>query len=111
LRINHISATDVVSSIEGEEEQDQSLSTYDMFKYSIRSELTQKYYERRIRKFLDFIQFEIEIKEIGKRCNDFAEKGKDNINWTISQINRFLHFQKERVERNDITSIQKSKRY
>ena len=43
---------------EGEEEQSQ-LSPYIMFKYSIRSELTRKYYERRLRTFFDFIQFEI----------------------------------------------------
>ena len=67
-----------------------------MFKYSIKSELTRKYYERRLRKFLDFIQFEIGIKEIEKRCNNFAEKGKNNVNWTMNQIIRFLHFQKER---------------
>lgn len=28
-----------------------------MFKYSIRTELTRKYYERRIRTFFDFIEF------------------------------------------------------
>lgn len=73
-------------------------------KYSIRSELTRKYYERRLRKFIDFIQFEIGIKEIEQRCNDFAEKGKSNSNWTINQIIRFLHFQKERVEKEEITA-------
>ena len=54
-----------------------------MFRYSIRSELTRKYYERRLKKFLDFIEFETETKEIEKRCDSFAEKGKDN-NWTIN---------------------------
>jgi hypothetical protein len=73
-----------------------------MFRYSIRSELTRKYYERRLRKFLDFIQFETGTKEIEKRCDSFAEKGKDN-NWTINQIIRFLQFQKERVEKEEIT--------
>ena len=42
-----------------------------MFKYSIRTELTRKYYERRIRRFFDFIRFEVEIKDIEKRYNDF----------------------------------------
>jgi hypothetical protein len=46
------------SLLKGESES-QLLSPYAMFKYSIRSELTRKYYERRLRKFLDFIQFEI----------------------------------------------------
>ena len=65
-----------------------------MFRYSIRSELTRKYYERRLRKFLDFIQFEIESKELEIRCDSFARRGKDNVDWAINQIIRFLQFQK-----------------
>jgi hypothetical protein len=105
LQINYNNAADAVAlKEEEEEEQNQLLNPYTMFKYSIRSELTRKYYERRLRKFLDFIQFEITIKEIEKRCNDFAEKGKSNIDWTVNQIIRFLQFQKERVENEDITA-------
>ena len=32
--------------------------------------------ERRLRTFFDFIEFQIEVKEIDKRCNNFAEKGQ-----------------------------------
>ena len=32
-------------------------SAYNMFKYSVRSELTRKYYERRIRRFFDYKVF------------------------------------------------------
>ena len=36
--------------------QEQSqISPYMMFRYSIRSELTRKYYERRLRRFFDYI--------------------------------------------------------
>src|SRR5437763_5281033 len=38
------------------QEQQNQLTPYMMFKYSIRSELTRKYYERRLRRFFDFIQ-------------------------------------------------------
>jgi hypothetical protein len=55
-------------------ENSQAPSPYSMFKYSIRSEATRKYYERGLRKFLDFIQFKSEISDIEKRCNDFAEQ-------------------------------------
>ncbi|HEX6028817.1 MAG TPA: hypothetical protein VFY64_07250, partial [Nitrososphaeraceae archaeon] len=94
---------DTVLSNTKEEEQSQ-LSPYTMFKYSIRSELTRMYYERRLRTFFDFIQFEIEIKDVEIRCNHFAEKGKININWTSNHIIRFLQFQKERVENAEITA-------
>jgi hypothetical protein len=75
-----------------------------MFNYSIRSDLTRKYYERRIRTFFDFIQFEIEIKDVEIRCNHFAERGKINIYWTLNHIIRFLQLQKERLENKDITA-------
>jgi DNA polymerase III gamma/tau subunit len=74
-----------------------------MFKYSIRSDLTRKYYERRLRKFLDFIQFE-DAKDLEVRCNSFTERGKDNVNWVVNQIIGFLQFQKQRVESDQITA-------
>jgi integrase len=94
----------VIDTVLSESEEQSQLSPYMMFKYSVRSELTRKYYERRLRIFFDFIQFEIEIKEIEIRCNHFAERGKININWTLHQIIRFLQFQKERVENKLITA-------
>ena len=55
-----------------------------MFKFSIRSEVTRKYYERRLRNFFDFVGFEIEVKSIERRLNDFAEKGKTNTGWALN---------------------------
>ena len=49
-----------------------------MFKFSIRSEITRKYYERSLRIFLDFIQLEPDAVDIEKKCNDFAKLGKQN---------------------------------
>lgn len=67
-------------------------SPYNMFKYSIRSEITRKYYERRIRKFFDYIGF-LTGSDIEKRCNVFAQKGKKDNNWAISHIIRFLQYE------------------
>jgi hypothetical protein len=72
-----------------------------MFKYFIRSKLTRKYYGKRLRRFFDFIQFEVEIKDIENRCNDFAEIGKSKSDWVFNQIVRFLQFQRGRVEKED----------
>jgi hypothetical protein len=53
-----------------------SSNPYVMFKFSTRSEITRKYYERRIRHFLDFIKFDLENKSnVEGRCNAFAYKG------------------------------------
>ncbi|HEY9399107.1 MAG TPA: hypothetical protein VIP29_04340 [Nitrososphaeraceae archaeon] len=53
---------------------------YYMFKYTIRSELTRRYYERRIRTFFDYIGFS-KGSELEKRCNLFAEEAKKDSNW------------------------------
>jgi hypothetical protein len=89
---------------EEKEVQNQFLNPYTMFRYSVRSEVTRKYYERRLRKFFDFIEFEVEVGDVERRYNDFAEKGQSNINWASNQIILFLYFQKERVERKEITA-------
>lgn len=81
---------------------DDVTSPYNMFKYSSRSELTRKYCERRIRKFFDYSSF-LRGSNIEKRCNVFAQMGKKDTNWAISHIIRFLQYEKERVEKNEIT--------
>jgi hypothetical protein len=85
-----------------QDEKQSRLSPYAMFKYSIRSELTRKYYERRIRNFFDYVQFETGIRDIEKRCNDFAEYSRNNVSWVLNQIIRFLQFHKQRVENEEI---------
>lgn len=85
-------------------EDNQALSPYSMFKYSIRSEITRQYYERRLRKFLDFVQFNPKAADTEKRCNDFAEQGKQSTNWALNRMIRFLQYQKERVEVTKLSS-------
>jgi len=51
------------------------LTPYLMFKYAIKTEITRRYYERRLKKFVDFIEFEVVAnKDIEFRCNKFAEQ-------------------------------------
>ena len=81
---------DVLTEIISKEGHNKELTPYLMFKYAIKTEITRKYYERRLKKFFDFIEFERTHKNIECRCNKFAEKARDNTNWTLSQIIRFL---------------------
>lgn len=97
------SSKEMLSSIIPEQNFQDVTSPYSMFKYSVRSELARRYYERRIRTFFDFIGFLIGS-EIEKRCNLFARKGKKNNNWTTANIIRFLQYEKDRVEKGDITA-------
>ena len=74
-----------------------------MLKFSIRSEVTRKYYERRIRRFFDFIDFSPD-KGIEERFNMFAGYAHKDINWALHKIIVFLQFQKERTEKGEITA-------
>lgn len=51
-----------------------------MFKYTIKTKVTIKYYERRLKKFFDFIEFETTELSIEVRCYIFAVKSKINLN-------------------------------
>jgi len=90
------------TSVGQENETGYDLTPYYMFKFSVRSELTRKYYERRITRFLDFIEFS-PSKDTEKRFNDFARSARINVDWAFNKIITFLQFQKERTERGEIT--------
>jgi hypothetical protein len=55
---------DVLTEIISKEGHNKELTPYLMFKYAIKTEITRKYYERRLRKFFDFIEFEMGDKGI-----------------------------------------------
>lgn len=57
-----------------------------------------------MKRFFDFIEFETDVNDIESRCNVFVEKAKSNTNWTLSQVIRFLQFQKETVDNKEITA-------
>jgi len=91
------------ASVDEENRITSDLSPYHMFRFSVRSEVTRKFYERRIRKFFDFIEFRLG-KDIEQRCNDFAVRAQSDVNWSLNKIITFLQFQKERTEKGEITS-------
>ena len=78
-----------------------NLSSYDMFTYSIGNELTRKYYERRLRKFFDYVGFDVQS-DLGQRCNSFALRAIIDAECALNQIISFLQFQKNRVQKGEI---------
>jgi hypothetical protein len=78
------------------------LTPYQMFRFSVGSEVTRKYYERRIRRFFDF-KFGIG-EDIELSCNEFAEIARSDTNWAMNKVISFLQFQKERTEKGEIAS-------
>jgi hypothetical protein len=81
-----------------EEESD----AYSLFAYAIRSQVTKDYYLRRLRIFFNHIDL-LPDRSMEERCNLFAAKGNKDPNWAFSCTVKFLQYQKERVEREEIT--------
>lgn len=82
-------------------EQKQDFDAYSLFIFNIRSASTRDYYLRRLRGFLDYINF-MTGDDIIKRCDSFAKKGKEDSEWAFNNIVRFLQFQRNRVEQEEI---------
>ena len=88
---------------EDEEEQQENVDPYTLFVYGIRSPYTKESYFRRLRGFFDAINLG-KGTTFDERCNTFAYKGRGNSNWAFNNIIRFLYYQKERVEKKEITA-------
>ncbi len=76
---------------------------YSLFIFNIRSASTRDYYLRRLKGFFNYIDL-LPEESIEKRCDYFAKRGKEDLDWAFSNIVRFLQFQRERVEQEEITS-------
>jgi hypothetical protein len=90
--------------IEGQEQQPigGESNAYSLFVYAVRSQVTRDYYLRRLRIFFNHINLlPHEIME--ERCNLFAANGLKDPNWAFSCIVKFFQFQRERVEKEEIT--------
>ncbi len=75
---------------------------YSLFVYAIRSQVTRDYYLRRLKVFFNFIDL-LPNQNIERRCNQFAFNGTKDSKWAFNCIIKFLQFQKERVEKGEIT--------
>jgi len=76
---------------------------YSLFVYAIRTQITRDYYLRRLRTFFDYIEL-LTNANIEQRCNYFAAMATIDLNWIFSTIIGFLQYQKDRVEREEITA-------
>jgi hypothetical protein len=79
------------------------MDPFTLFVYGIRSPYTKESYFRRLRSFFDAIDLG-RGETFEERCNSFAHRARTDSNWAFSNIIRFLHYQKERVERKEITA-------
>ena len=77
-------------------------NAYSLFVYAIRSQVTRDYYLRRLRIFFNYINLQSDL-TIEETCNYFANMGTKDPAWVFNCIVRFLQYQKERIEKEEIT--------
>jgi integrase len=92
-----------VQEEEEEQLQQENVDPYTLFVYGIRSTYAKESYFRRLRGFFDAINL-AQGTIFEERCNIFAYKGRSNSKWAFNNIIRFLYYQKERVEKKEITA-------
>jgi hypothetical protein len=69
----------------------------------MKAPMTKDRYKARVAKFFEFIGSDNNGLKIEEKARIFASKGKEDINWAFTNILRFIHFQKERVDRKEIS--------
>ncbi|MGA7368760.1 MAG: hypothetical protein WBX01_06485 [Nitrososphaeraceae archaeon] len=88
--------------IEGQDRPIEESDAYSLFLYAVRSPVTRNYYLRRLRIFFNHINL-LPNETMEKRCNLFAATGIRDPNWAFHCIIKFLQFQREKVEKEEIT--------
>jgi hypothetical protein len=89
--------------IENQEQRSEESDPYSLFLYAIRSDITRDYYLRRLRIFFNHINL-LPDGTIKERCNQFASNGLKDTAWAFHCIIKFMQFERERVERQEITA-------
>ncbi len=82
-----------------------ALAEYDdepmsVFLYALRAPESRRQYPKRLKVFLDYVQFK---GPINQQAKEFLFSAKTNPTWVQSTIMRFINFQKERVQNGEIS--------
>lgn len=81
--------------------EESELDPWALFLNSMRAPMTRDRYQTRVAKFFDFIG--IRGKTLEQKARSFAKKGKKDANWALSNILKFVYFQRERVDKKEIS--------
>jgi integrase len=77
------------------------LEPWSLFIYAMKAPMTRDRYQTRVAKFFDFIG--TEGRTIQERSSYFVSKAKDDSTWALNSILKFTYFQKQRVDRKEIS--------
>jgi hypothetical protein len=82
--------------------ESKGLDPRSLFIFAMKAPMTKDRYKTRVPKFFDFIGLD-EGQNIEDKARIFAKRGNEDVNWAFSNVLRFIHFQKERVDRKEIS--------
>lgn len=82
--------------------EESELDPWSLFLNAMRAPMTKDRYQTRVAKFFDFI--DIPGKSLEHKARTFANKGTNDSNWALSRILKFIYFQKERVDKKEISA-------
>ena len=86
------------------ETKEENVDPWSLYIYAMKAPMTRDRYQTRLAKFFDFIGLEIgQGVKLEDRARVFAQKGKDDANWALNNIVKFVQYQRDRVERKEIT--------
>jgi hypothetical protein len=77
------------------------LDPWTLFLNAMRAPMTRDRYKTRVAKFFNFIG--IRGKTLQQKARTFANKGKNDTNWALSNILKFVYSQRERVDKKEIS--------
>jgi hypothetical protein len=77
------------------------LEPWSLFIYAMKAPMTRDRYQTRVAKFFDFIG--IDGATVEERARNFVIKAKDDNTWAFNSIMKFTYFQRQRVDRKEIS--------
>lgn len=77
------------------------LDPWSLFIYAMKVPMTRDRYQTRVAKFFEFSG--IAGSTVEEKARNLVKRGRDDTNWTFNTIMKFTYFQKERVDRKEIT--------
>ena len=84
-------------------EEEQRIDLWSLYIFAVKSPITRQKYQKRLAKFLDFISLDQADNTIEQKALVFAESGRKDPNWAFSSVVKFVQFQRDRVNRKEIT--------
>jgi hypothetical protein len=83
--------------------ESEDLDPWSLFIYAMKAPMTKDRYKARVAKFFDFIGLDNEGQTVEEKARVFVDRGKEDLNWAFTNVLKFIHFQKERVNRKEIS--------